>query len=123
MVVTRPGSRKSFTLEIESIHVRLVMAVSNKPAQVQRVWALEPRVLGILLGVVPDDGKSCTPLKLKHGRARDRDDTMDGIMLGKLIRLLHVERERQPGPVWEGVTTWSLQMTTNQSHRDLQMIR
>jgi hypothetical protein len=105
MVVTRPESRKSFTLEIESIHVRLVIAVSNKPVQVQRVWALEPRVLGILLGVVPDDGKSCAPLKLKHGRARGRNDTMDGIMLGKLIRLLHAERGRWPGPVWEGVTS------------------
>jgi hypothetical protein len=46
MVVTRPGSRESFTLEIEPIHVRLVMAASDRPVQVQRVWALEPRDLG-----------------------------------------------------------------------------
>jgi hypothetical protein len=62
MVVTRPGSRESFTLEIEPIHVRLVMAASDRSVQVQRVWALELRDLGTLLDVVPDVGKSCTPL-------------------------------------------------------------
>jgi hypothetical protein len=42
--------------------VRLVMAASDRSVQVQRVWALELRDLGTLLDVVPDVGKSCTPL-------------------------------------------------------------